>query len=95
MPRYRITTPELVDFDYQTAGLVTRSFACLIDQILLSVFTLTGVYVVSILRPILVKAIPRPFSSSSCSLCSLDTLRSLRSIRRDSLRASNFFVFLA
>lgn len=32
MPRYRITTPEQVNFHYETAGLVSRAMAWMIDQ---------------------------------------------------------------
>ncbi len=46
MARYKITTPELVDFSYQPAGLVTRSLACLIDQLLLILLMMGAGFVV-------------------------------------------------
>ncbi|MDH5638584.1 MAG: RDD family protein [Nitrospinota bacterium] len=44
MARYRIITPEQVVFHYQTAGLVSRAMAWLIDQLFITVLRFTAVY---------------------------------------------------
>ncbi|MDH5678911.1 MAG: RDD family protein [Nitrospinota bacterium] len=47
MARYRITTPEQVVFHYQTAGLVSRAMAWLLDQLFITIFRLVAIYALS------------------------------------------------